>query len=175
MPDETAAKATETAEPKVGPEAPQGAETDWKAEARKWEQRAKDNKRDLDAVQKLLDGYESKKRDDEAREKTAAEALDAAKAEIKRLQAQAERDRLAREVAKSQGVDPDVLVLMRGDSKEDIEANAKLLAQSSRARWPEVRDKGAQKAPGKSKEDILAIKNQTERVREIARNLEKFE
>ncbi len=172
MADETVNPETVETQPKAAE--PQGAETDWKAEARKWEQRAKDNKRDLDAVQKALDGYEAKKRDDEEREKTAAEALENAKAEIKRLQAEAERDRLAREVAKAQGVDPDVLVLMRGDSKDEIEANAKLLAQSSKARWPEVRDKGPQKVPGKSKDEILAIKDQAERVQAIARNLDKF-
>lgn len=169
MPEETAQAATE-AEAKT--EEPQG--TDWKAEARKWEARAKENKRTLDDVQRKLEGFETAKQEDDAREQRASEALEAAKAEIKRLTAEAERDKTVREVAKAQSVDADILLLMRGDTKEEIEANAKLLSESSKRRWPEVKDGGQTKAPRITREDILAERNPQKQLRMIAENKDLF-
>ena len=175
MPDE--ATITETTEATEAE--PQG--EDWKAASRKWEKRAKDSNRenrqlkaDLDALQKQLDGYETKAKDDAAKEQSATEQLDALKGELERLKAERERETLAREVAKAAGVSPEVLIRMQGDTKDEIEANANLLAETAKTRWPEVKDGGPQKAPGKTKEQILAIKDQSERVREIARNLDLF-
>ena len=180
MPDEATIDETTSAR---APEAdePQGEEADWKAASRKWEKRAKDSNRenkqlkaDLDALQKQLDGYETKAKDDAAKEQSASEQLDALKGELERMKAERERETLAREIAKKANVSAEVLVRMQGDTEEEIEANAKLLAETSKTRWPEVKDGGHQKAPGKSKEEILAIKNPTERVREIARNIAAF-
>lgn len=58
-------------------------ETDWKAEARKWEQRAKGNKTDLDAAKAELDGL---------REKAARldEIEEQAKTELQKAQERAE-------------------------------------------------------------------------------------
>lgn len=171
MADETKAAET-TEEPTPQEEEPQG--TDWKAEARKWEKRAKDNGKSLDELQKLLDGYESKGKEADAKEQKAAEALEAAKAEIKRLQAEAERDRTVREVAKAKGVDPDILNLMRGDTKEEAEANADLLLQSLKQRWGEVPDKGSTKAVRPTKEEILAERNPQKQLKLIAENRDLF-
>lgn len=178
MPDESAKTETIPSETAKSDETkePQGTEeTDWKSQARKWEQRAKDNKKDLDKLQELLDGYESKQKDEEAKEKTASEALEAAKAEIKRLKAEAERDQLAREVAKASGVDAEVLVRMRGDTREEIEENAKLLASSSKVGWPEVKDRGASKSPGMTLDEILAIKNPKKQLEAAMKNPHAFD
>lgn len=171
MADET--KAAETTTEAAEQEGPQG--TDWKAEARKWERRAKENGRSIDDLQRLLDGFESKGKEADEREQKAAEALEAAKAEIKRLKEEAERDRTVREVAKAMRVDADVLSLMRGDTQEDIEANADLLLQSNRRQWGEVPDKGSTKAVRLTKEQILAEKNPQRQLRMIAENKDLFD
>lgn len=154
---------------------PQGTvETDWKAEARKWEQRAKDNKKNLDDLQKTLESFEAGQKTSEEKEQKATEALEAAKAEIKRLQAEAERDRTVRDVAKARGVDPDILLRMIGETSDEIEENAKLLAAATKSRWPDVKDKGESKGPRITKEEILAEKNPKKQLQLIAQNRDLF-
>lgn len=171
MADETEAPEAKPEEQKPQEE-PQG--TDWKAEARKWERRAKENGKSLDELQRLLDGSEAKGKDADARERKASEALEAAKAEIKRLKAEAERDRMVREVAKAKGVDADVLFRMRGDTKEEVEDNAAMLLASSRRSWPSVPDAGSTKATRVTKEQILAERNPQKQLRMIAENRDLF-
>lgn len=166
------ARTTETTTEQQPQEEPQG--TDWKAEARKWEKRAKENGKSIDELRKLLDGYEARDKDEAAKEAKATEALKSARAEIDRLKAEAERDRMVREVAKSKGVDADVLALMRAETAEEIAANADLLLKSAKAHWPEVRDGGQQKPPAITRDEILAERNPRKQLKLIAENRELF-
>lgn len=175
MADETAKAETAETEEKQTTEEPQSTETDWKSEAKKWEKRAKDNKKALDEAEKTIAGFKAEGEAKQAEEKTATETIEELKKQLAASKAQAERDRLVHEVAKAQKVDEDVLILMRGDSKEEIEANAKLLGESLKTRWPEVKDRGVQKAPGMTLEQILAIKNPKKQLEAAIQNPQAFE
>lgn len=111
-------------------EAPQGAEpvegepqepgTDWKAEARKWESRAKENlaaaKANETAAQRLAEIEESQKTEAQK----AQEALEQAQRELAETRLQAARA----EVAASKGVPVE---LLSGGTREELEAAADAL------------------------------------------------
>ena len=110
----------EVAEVEVPAQEPEQQETDWKAEARKWEQRAKDaNKR-----VKELEPYEAK----------VSELEEASKSELEKAQERAERAERAlaeasatatrAEVAAEKGVP---VALLSGDSREALIASAEAL------------------------------------------------
>ena len=94
------------------PAAPLVPETDWKAEARKWEQRAKDN---APAVKRLAEIEEANK----TAEQKSAEA-------IKRGEL-AEARALRLEVALSKHLDPTLAARLQGSTKEELEADADAL------------------------------------------------
>lgn len=92
---------------------PKGDETDWKAEARKWEQRAKENKT---AAEKLAEIEESKKTEIEKaaeRAKAAEERATKAEGELMRLF-----------VAHNKGLTPGQAKRLVGSTKEELEADA---------------------------------------------------
>lgn len=127
---ETPVEPTETPE-----ETPQGdptPETDWKAEARKWEKRAKDANADRELAQKWRE-YEASQKTEYER---LAEDLAAAKAE-----AESARTSLLRyEVASEKGIPGDAIRLLQGSSKEELEEAAEtlvaLIASQSKPRTP---------------------------------------
>ena len=80
--------------------------TDWKAEARKWEERAKANKAELDAHQQQI--ADSQKT---AEQKAADAAADAAAAKLEALRWQ---------VAATKGLDPILATRLTGSSKEEL-------------------------------------------------------
>ncbi|MCW4458180.1 hypothetical protein [Microbacterium sp. MPKO10] len=96
---------------------PEQKETDWKAEARKWETRAKENlsaaKANEDAAKRLAEIEESQKTEAER----AAERLAAAEKRAAELEAKATRA----EVAAAKGVPTD---LLKGSTKEELEKYA---------------------------------------------------
>jgi len=100
------------------PSAPKPAEpaqesTDWKAEARKWEARAKEN---TSAAQRLAELEEAKKSDEEkVAERIAAAEKRAAELELKALRA---------EIAETKGVPSEGI---HGTTKEELEASAEWL------------------------------------------------
>ena len=100
---------------------PQGeaTETDWKAEARKWEQRAKSAKADTEAAQKWRE-YEQAQKPVQER---LAEELAQAKAEA----SQAASRLLRFEIAAEKGVPNDALDLLNGSSREELESSAEKL------------------------------------------------
>lgn len=105
----------------------------------------------------------------------AKKASEDAAAEVAGLKAAAERAKAVREAAKAAGVDADVLGRMSGETAEEIEANAKLLAEAMGAKplYPQTGDKGQQAAPPASIESIRkSIKDPAARVREMARHPE---
>lgn len=93
-------------------------ETDWKAQARKWEDRAKANLKRAQKLEQDLEALEG-----------ASGDLEKALARISRLEAhkkQLEHDALVAEVAQVKGVDGGLLA---GSSREELEAHAdRLLA-----------------------------------------------
>lgn len=91
--------------------------TDWKAEARKWEARAKENKSAAEKLQELEDAKKSEIQ-------KAQEVAHAAQAELAATRAEATRLR----VAAKHGIGEDHLDLLSGDDEEELEAKASKLA-----------------------------------------------
>lgn len=98
-------------------ETPPAQETDWKAEARKWEARAKENS---DAAAKLAALEDEQKT--EAQKK--ADALTRAQAKIAEYEAREQVAAWKAEVSAETGVPADALA---GNTREEIEAHAAIL------------------------------------------------
>lgn len=92
-------------------------EPDWKAEARKWEARAKENS---DAAKRLAEIEEAFKTEAQK----AAERLAAAEAKVKEYETREQIAAWKAEVAEATGVPATVLA---GSTKEEIEAHAETL------------------------------------------------
>lgn len=134
MSEEIETPETETAETVEATE-PHGetvTETDWKAEARKWEKRAKDAQSLREAAEKWHE-YEASLKPAQER---MAEELQAAKHE-----AEAARLTLTRyEVAAEKGVPSDAIKLLQGSTREELEEAAEtllaLIATQSKPKSP---------------------------------------
>lgn len=122
-PTETAPTPNVTATPQA-PAAPAQEQTDWKAEARKWEDRAKENKT---AAEKLAALEEASKTEEQKR----ADELAALQAKVAEYEKREQVATWKAEVAAASGVPVNVLA---GSTREEIEAHAEtlkpLLAQS---------------------------------------------
>ena len=92
--------------------------TDWKAMARKWEARSKENAEKAKAYDDLQEASKTEL-------EKAKEAAKKAKAELDGLKAKTKLDEARRRVAKSAGV-PESLVF--GATEDEMEANAKAIA-----------------------------------------------
>lgn len=100
------------------PAAPaQDDETDWKAEARKWESRAKENS----AAKKRLDELEEAAKTDLEKATSRAEAAERRAAELEALT-------LRREVAEARGLPLAAATRLTGTTREELEADADQLA-----------------------------------------------
>lgn len=124
-------------------------EIDWKAEARKWEARAKrGNAEELAA---------------------ANERAEKAEAELAAANAQIAREQAARRVSEATGVPVGVL---RGDTEDEMAAHAQAVAEYARALKPTYpADKGgAQSAPAVTAASIEAIEDPIERIKKRAEN-----
>ena len=67
--------------------------------------------------------------------------------------------------------------LLRGDSEDDLRAQATAImgfAKASRPAYPNVKDGGETTPPAVSKTDILSIKDEAKRLEAIKRNIELF-
>lgn len=114
---ETETAVQEAATEPQTPAAPSAAEPDWKAQSRKWEQRAKEN---LAAAEKLAQLEEQNKSEAEK----AAERLAKLEAENNALKLEKQQAQWRDEVAEATGVPASVL---RGSTLEEIEAHAESL------------------------------------------------
>jgi len=124
--DSTAEASNEPAVTEATQEAP-AQETDWKVEARKWEDRAKANK---SAAEKLAELEEANK----TAEQKAQERLAAAEARAAELEARATKS----EVAGAAGIPADLLDGPASSSAEDLKAYAeKLIAFKGVAAEPQ--------------------------------------
>ena len=151
--------------------------TDWQAMSRKWEQRSKDNLAKLKEEQARIAELEEKL----AASSAIQEELDAARkraeeaeAEAGRLQHERELASWADEASKATGVPASVL---RGGSAEEMLAHAEEIkaAMASQHAYPALRATG-EPAPsaGVTKESIMAIKNDRERLAAISEHIELF-
>ena len=104
--------------------------TDWKAEARKWEQRAKANTEAAERLQALEDAQKS-----EAQKQQ--DALAAATAERDQLRL----DLMRRDVAAKVGLPPEMAARLQGATAEELETDAQALAPLIAARQEEERRK----------------------------------
>lgn len=140
---------------------------DWKAESRKWEERAKANSKAAEELEQLK---ASNQTDLDAANKRAEEL----EAELAQLKAINERQKTVNEVAAEIGVNAALLSRMSGNTEEDIRSNAQFL-QSNIPIYPTVKDGGSATPPSITKEQILAIENERERLQAIQNNIELFD
>lgn len=116
--------------------APPAQETDWKAEARKWEERAKSNKTAFDELTGKYTASES--------ERTELAT------KVQAFQAEQERATLVSEVATAKGVPASAL---RGTTREELEAHADVLADLIKPSGPVI--PGQELTPDKVGDDPL--------------------
>lgn len=135
MSDELVETVTEPTVEEAAVETPQGEQTettDWKAEARKWEKRAKDSSADRELAQKW--------REYEAAQKPAQERLAEELATTKQEAESARMALLRYEVASEKGIPPEAIRLLNGSSREELEEAADalvaLVATQSKPRTP---------------------------------------
>lgn len=130
---------------------PEPAQVNWeekynelKADARKWEERSKSNYDELQKAQAELQTAQGKIADLEA---TNAD-LSGKVADFEKGQ---EREALVRDVAKAKGVDAAALALVRGETKEELEAHADTLKSVFTPSAPVV--EGQANTPGEQPAD----------------------
>lgn len=149
--------------------------TDWKAEARKWEARARENKAAAERLAELEKQDEAAKSDLEKATQKAEKALK----ELADMKAAQQRAEWVKAAAKSHGVDEELLSMMTGDGEDEINANAKTLKakMDKIPKYPDVQDKGSSSnsASGMTKKEILAIKNPREQLKAAAQNIHAFD
>lgn len=108
---------------------PQGDGIDWKAEARKWERRAKEN---ADAARRLAEAEDASKSDIEKLSERAAAAEKRAE--------EAERRALRMEVAQAKGLTPAQAKRLTGSTREELEADADDLLEAFGAKKDEPKE-----------------------------------
>lgn len=98
------------------------AETDWKAEARKWEQRAKANRAEADSFKAKAEKWDAHELEDMTEAEKATKRAEQAEAQLAQLLAERQHATDASEVAKESGVPVELLQFM--GTREDMEAFA---------------------------------------------------
>lgn len=140
--------------------------TDWKAEARKWESRAKANAEKA----KKWDEEEEKQKTELQKER---EAREKAEAELNRVTAQAEHLKLVNKVSSETGVPAD---LLHGETEEELEKSAQAISDFAASKSPSIpSDKGG--SPNQkpiTRDSIESIKNQAERIRMRAQHIDLY-
>ena len=111
------------------PEAPAQEPTDWKVEARKWEQRAKENSK---AAERLAEIEEASK----TAEQKAAERLAALEKENAGLKA----SQLRADVAGEKGLPAKLAKFLQGSTREELEASAAELLELNKPTAPVIRN-----------------------------------
>lgn len=151
-------------------------ETDWKAKydalletSRKWESRSKANA----AKAKEYDAMAQSSADAKAEADEARSRADEAEAKLAEVSAKYERSEIIAKVSAETGVPAS---LLHGGSEDEIEKNAREIAEYARSVKPSYPlDKGgAAKQKAASKESVDSIKDPVERVMARAKNIELY-
>lgn len=123
---------------------------------------------DYDELKERAASSEKLKADLDAANAKAEEAEASAAA----LREEAEREKTARAVAAEQGVDAELLLMMRADTKEELEEAATAIRErgARRPAYPNVYDGGASSTSPTSREAIESIKDPVQRVQARAQN-----
>lgn len=145
--------------------------TDWKAEAKKWEARSKANRREADELKAKADKWDQHEQEGKTELERMSEELEAAKAERDRLKRADEQRRWAAEVAETTHVPAGVL---RGTTKEEMQAHAEQLLKAGFSNYGKVPDGGEQQTPPVTAESILSIKDPLKRREEIRKHIDLF-
>ena len=124
---DTTTEGTETAAPEASADTPpETPEVDWKAKAREWEKRAKANAKAAEQLASI-----------EEAQKTEQQKLNERLEEAERLSAERATNLLRLSVAVAKGVPADLVDRLRGDSEEELSADADaLLARLNAAPSP---------------------------------------
>lgn len=104
----------------------------------------------------------------------ATERAEALQKELEAIKTANEERQLRERIAQETGVPAS---LLRGNSEEDLKAQAEAImtfAKASGPSYPKVKDGGEVTPPAISKQDILGIKNEKERLKAIKENIELF-
>lgn len=165
MSEETTNEAVEQAETHVETEAVETEATDWKAEARKWEKRAKANS---EAAEKLAAIEEAGKTELQRMTERAEKAESALKAyEVER-----ERAAQVEQVAKDTGVPA---VFLEGYGGDDVAAYAESIkGYFAKTTAPVLPNDGRHADTGMTRESILAIQDPVKRKAAIAQHIDLF-
>ena len=143
--------------------------TDWKAEARKWEERSKANRAELDELAeqlKQLRGEQSKQTD-------AADRAAKAEAEVERIKAELDRTKLVNRIASETGVPASLLT---GEDEAALKASADAInafAASKSPAYPSDKGSGSSTAPV-TVDAIESIKDPVARIRARAEHIDLY-
>ena len=140
--------------------------TDWKALARKWEKRCKENSA---AAEELAAIKESQKSELEK----ATERADKAEAKLQELEKARERDAEIAKVAKDTGVPVEVLSGYSGDDVTGYADSIKKFFERNDSA-PRVGSDGAHGNTAMTRESILAIEDPAKRKAAIAQHIDLF-
>lgn len=165
MSEETTNEAVEQAETHVETEAVETEATDWKAEARKWEKRAKANS---EAAEKLAAIEEAGKTELQRMTERAEKAESALKAyEVER-----ERAAQVEKVSEDTGVPA---VFLKGYGGDDVAAYAESIrGYFAKTTAPVLPNDGRHADTGMTRESILAIQDPAKRKAAIAQHIDLF-
>ena len=137
------------------------------AQSRKWEKRSKDNLAELEGL----------KQSAPKQDPTLEERLAALEEENNSLKAAKARNALIDSVSAATGVDRSLVASLNGEDEEALTAQAEAIAAIAkpRATAPAAPEAGQKARAGKpSKRDILAIKDEKERIAAIRENIDLF-
>ena len=155
-------------DPQTDPqEEPHG--TDWKAESRKWEERSKANRAEIDALRAQLDEIRAER----AEQADASDRAAKAEAEVERMRAEMELRDMVSRVSETKGVPAS---LLHGDDEDALNASADALLAFAKSKAPAYpTDNGSGSAgPAVTVESIESIKDPVARIRARAEHIELY-
>lgn len=107
--------------------------------------------------------------------KEATDRAEALQAELDGIKKANEAREMRDKVAKETGLPVDMMEFLTGADEEACLAQAKKLVERIKAGgYPKVKDPGEPRTPGITKADILAIKNERERLKAIREHIDLF-
>lgn len=155
---------SETEAPATPPEQQEGG-TDWKAEARKWEARAKENKAKADK-------WDEREQADRGELERMTERAQEAERLVEEYRHSEDKRSWAAKVAEETHVPASVL---RGETEEEMREHAKAIIGSGLSSYGRLPDSGESGSPAPvTREQIEAIKDPRERVRVRAQHLDLY-
>lgn len=129
---------------------------------------------DYDDLKSKATAYDAAKDAEKSELEKATDRANSLQAELDAIKKANQERELRERIARETGVPVDAL---RGETEEDLRAQADAIVgfvKSTSPAYPKVKDGGEVNPPSVSKNDILAIKNERERLKAIRENIELF-